>query len=131
MWTHQIIDKKLSYGQLNVVVEYTDGEATYTETYQINSLDNLKRTIKNRLASLNELVSLIDLIGLNEIDLTETPTVLTQAQIDQNTFLSDYRQWVNVKKAIDVGLLTGLEAPVVALLAKVKAEFKAAYLALL
>jgi len=61
------------------------------------------------------------------------PTVVppTQAELDQQQFLKDYTRWLLVKRAIDVGILTGSETSVVNLLNKVKAEFKPAYLDIL
>lgn len=130
MWIPKIISVKRDGNQLKILVGFLsdDGNSTSSE-YSISTFDlvNLKASIKNQVDILNAQDNIN--LPLGAIDVT--PLVLTQAQIDQNQFIQDYQLWIQVKKAIDNGVLTGNEAAVVALKSKVQSEFKPLYLNLL
>lgn len=129
MWTAQIESKKIEKGVLQIGVIYSNGTDSFTVVYPLETpnFEGLKTQVKNRLANLNGLETLATSIN---VGVMPDPVVVTptQAELDQAEFLKDYTKWQKVKKAIDVGILTGNEAPVVALLAEVKSEFKPAYL---
>ena len=103
-----------------------DATLNVIEQYFINSdnLDNLKHQIKSRLDSLVALENFN--LALGTIDLTLPPK--TQAEIDKETFLKDYTRWVSVKRAIDLGILTGSETKVTGLKNKILTELKPEYI---
>jgi hypothetical protein len=133
MYTAKIKNKVLEFGILTVYVEFTDGTNVVVEWCKPQDEDGLKYWVKSRLAQLNSSQVIDGKFNIDdEIDVADpvvTPPVLTQAQIDEAEWLKDYRKWVAVKKnLIDTNVLTGNETQVVALLNKVKTNFKPAYL---
>jgi hypothetical protein len=133
MWTSKIKSVKSAGDYFEAVLEFTDGVNVYGDTIKTNggaSMEWIKGNIKNRIKTFESNATLAQSVVLNQdVDLSEV--VPTQDEIDKQEFLKDYRNWTAVKKAIDVGILTGSETPVVNLLNKVKSEFKVAYLTLL
>lgn len=130
MFTHKIISKEFENGVLVLGVEFTDGVKVITEIVKPQDEAGFKFWLKQRLASLNSLAVLETVTVNTSVDLTDPVIVETQAELDKKQWFKDYRKWVNVKSnLIDTGVLTGNETQVVALLNKVKADFKAAYLA--
>lgn len=136
MFTAKITSVSKSRGGISILVEYTNGVETFNETLVASGSANLawlNSQARIRVKEIQRMYDFADTLAPEQvIDTADVvPPVLTQAEIDQNTFLQDYHRWLAVKQAIDVGILTGLEAPVVALLNKVKAGFKPAYLTIL
>lgn len=129
MWTAQIESKKIEKGILHIGVIFSNGSDSFTVVYPLENpnFESFKNQVKNRLSNLNGLDTLLGTINTGTVP-DPIVTQPTQAELDRQQFITDYSRWVNVKKAIDVGILTGSEAPVLTLLNKVKAEFKPAYL---
>ncbi len=131
MYTASIVEKKQERNNVKVIVEFNNGTDSFTQefVFSVFSMEMLKTNAKQVLDQLNS----IDLssIPTGPLDVTQTTVVLTQAQIDQTQFMKDYLVWIQVKRGIDVGILTGNETQVVALKSKVQSEFKPAYLNLL
>lgn len=130
MFTHKIISKEFENGVLVLGVEFTDGVKVITEIVKPQDEAGFKFWLKQRLASLNSLAVLETVTVNTSVDLTDPVIVETQAELDKKQWFKDYRKWVSIKSnLIDTGVLTGNETQVVALLNKVKADFKPAYLA--
>ena len=128
MYTATLKSKTLGAdGIVSVEVEFTDGVTTVSETVKPASLNNLKVWVSNRLSVLN---------GSKDIDANATvgapittAVAPTQAELDRDAWLADYRKWVKVKTSlIDTQILNGNETAVVALQTKVKNGFKASYI---
>lgn len=129
MWTATIESKKLDKGTLYVGVIFSNGQDSFTIVYPIsaNSLDSLKFQVRSKLDDLTSLDSDFANLALGPAP-DPTPIVVDPAK---QKFITDYNKWLRVKKAIDVGLLTGNEPAVVNLLNLVKSEFLPAYLDIL
>ena len=109
-----------------------DGVVVLSEKFDsINRADTswLKNAVNQRLLSLKMADS--QLADLSIGAFSSESVAPTQDEIDQNAWLSKYLQWLQVKKAVDAGILTGSEPQVLALLNTVKTDFRAAYLNLL
>jgi len=136
MYTATIIRKDLVPQGTRVFVDFTDGTTTLSETCIPQNVDGLKYWIKSRLETLNSAPEIDtkypDGVTADVSDPVVTPPVLTQEEIDRDTWFADYQKWVKIKNTlIDTGILTGNEAPLVTLKAKVTTGFKAGYIALL
>lgn len=126
MYTAKIKSKTPENGLVLVEVEFTNGATTVTESIKPASYENLKDMVRSRLNALNSAAE-IDARPIDEVIVTTT--IQTQAEIDRDAWLKDYRTWVKVKtQLIDTNILIGNETAVVALQTKVKNGFKAAYL---
>ena len=119
-------------GIITVNVQFIEGVKIIEETVRPSNLDGFNYWVKSRLEALNAVpavqAALVDGTTVNTAEPVVIPPVLTQAQIDKNTWLDDYSKWVKVKSTlIDTGILTGNETPVVALKTKVQTNFKPGY----
>lgn len=134
MYTATIKKKTIDNGVLRVEVEFSDGVDSVIESCIPQDLTGLKFWVKSRLATFNGAKDIDTTLSVNDpVDVSDpvvTPYVPTQAELDEQEWIADYRKWVKVKTTlIDTGVLTGNEAPVLALQNKVKTNFKASYLA--
>jgi hypothetical protein len=127
-FTASIVKKGVVDKSFLVAVSYDNG-AGFQFIEQIDmtgsDLQNLNNIIVARLNTLNTTVSLIPQVTTGPF--TPTTTTKTQAQIDQETFLSDYRTLRSMKSLIDLGVKTTADADYVALVAKVTAELLPTY----
>ncbi len=134
MYTATVQSKTVeANGVIAVNVIFTDGTNNIPETVRPSDMDGFKYWVKSRLTALNAVpvlqTTLADGATVDVSDPVVVPPTLTQAQIDLNTWLGDYAKWIKIKTTlIDTGILTGSEAPVVALKTKVQTNFKASYL---
>ena len=127
MWSAKIEKVEKIGRQARALVSFNHPtESNFTEYVSFSTLSLLKAALNGRLNELATLYAEADSVTLGAIDTTITPP--TQAEIDKAQFFVDYSRWLQVKKAIDVGVLTGSETQAVALLNKVKADFKPAYI---
>lgn len=130
MWNHTIKQVTKSGGRVSVAVEFTNGVETFEDTFNLNSAADmswLKSAVRGKIAQFEALYALADSLTVGS-SVDTTVTAPTQAEIDRDKFLSDYYRWTQVKKAIDAGILTGSETPVVNLKNSVTSQFKPAYL---
>lgn len=72
MWTAKLIKKDLIDGLITIVVEYTNGTNTFTETTVIRDLD-IRTKIMKRVAELNAVQENFTGIAVGDVDLTPTP----------------------------------------------------------
>lgn len=130
MYTAKIHDKSFDAGVLRVQVEFTNGTESLFESCVPQDEGGLKYWIKGRLDQLNfATTSDVKYAVGSTVDLSETPVVQkTQAEINRDNWVLLYQRWLRVKTGlIDTGILTGNEAKVVALKAKVQSDFLPAY----
>lgn len=134
-WTAKLLQttKDIETNTIRVDVGITDGVTTIDKAYFVTNPNStspawVKNQVREDINKLSSTDSAIFPIG--DIDLTPPPQGpgLTQAEIDRQTFISDYKQWIKIKTLIDSGILTGSEAKVVQLKNKVITEFKPEYL---
>lgn len=126
MITINITSKSFTKGTLLVSVTYGGDVESFTETYQVGSAKELENRIRVKVDQLTGTMAFANTLTVGNYTL---PTgEATQAGLEEQQFLQDLARWRSVKNAIDLGILTGNETQVVALLNKVKSEFKPAYL---
>jgi len=126
MWKAELKDKMDNNSSITFVVEFSDGtnsfEKKYVQVVGSVSVNRIKQEVANSLADLNNIKD----IALGEIK--DAPLEQTQEQADIATFSESYRQLQGVQRAIDLGLFVGNEKQITDLRAKVKADFKPAYI---
>jgi len=126
MWKAELKDKMENNSSITFVVEFSDGtnsfEKKYVQVVGSVSVNRIKQEVANSLADLNNIKD----IALGEIK--DAPLEQTQEQADIATFSESYRQLQGVQRAIDLGLFVGNEKQITDLRAKVKADFKPAYI---
>jgi hypothetical protein len=126
MYTATITGKKQDGAWMLVNVSFTNGTNTFTESYTITALTDLKSLVNGRLNQLNGIAAVDSSITIGVFD--PSPVAQTQADIDRDSWLALYRKWIKVKFAIDQQVLTGNETQVVTFKTNVQSGFKAAYL---
>lgn len=117
-----------------VTVRFSDGESEFEKDFSFNvemTEMEMKKVVKQYLDELNYVApviadGVIDVSDVQEEPVTPEPT---PAELAKTQFDADVAKLEQIKKYIDLGVLTGNEAPVVALRNKVKADFKPAYIA--
>lgn len=127
-WTATITGKTFSNGKLTVNLELTNGTDVVNKAIEnVQSLANLKISVKQLTETLTALESFADTISTGSFD--STPDTLTQAEIERNDWLKDYYKWIKIKKnLVDTGILTGSETQLTTLLSSLQTNFKPAYL---
>jgi predicted phosphohydrolase len=130
-WTPTIQTKEKIRGQLHVVIQYTDGTITFNEDQWLSSPTTLNDVVASRVAQLSALDTYYNtLIVGSAISTTPTPpATLTQADIDRNTWLLNYRKLVKAKTTlVDTGVITTAQPTYAALLTTVQTGLLASYL---
>lgn len=117
--------------QYTLNVEFTDGTDTFSRDFKFSlhdDFDRAKRHIKRFIDRLEAAVAEVSTISTGVVDLSAavepTPTASEQARAD---WFRNYGRLKSVQELIDLGVLTGNEAPVQTLKNKVKNDFKASY----
>ena len=133
MFTAKIKEKNTDAGVIKIYVDFTDGTKTITEWCIPQNEDGFKHWVKSRLEAFNSSISLEEKLAVDAtVDVTEkevAPPVLTQAEIDRNTWLTKYAQWVRIKTTVvDTGIVPISNAKVTAMLADLKTTLKAEYI---
>lgn len=133
MYTAKINRKEDRGGVLEIFVDFTDGVKTYTDSCKPQDADGFKYWVKSRLATYNSSLALdAELNPDDEVDVSDTvvtPPVLTQEEIDRNTWLEKYAKWVRIKTTVvDTGIVPVSNAKVAAMLADLKTTLKAEYI---
>lgn len=124
-----VIDREKS--RRIITVEFTNGTTTFLRDFQFRVEEDptvIKRTVTAALNELNATPApLTDLTPP-----TDTPPAApTQAELERNEWLADWKKLEAVKRLIDNGVLTGTETAVTNLRTKTRTSFKIAYLDLL
>lgn len=133
MFTAKINRKDQVGGLVRVFVDFTDGVETYTEACIPQDELGFKHWVKARLTAFNSGEEIeTDFIDGSTVDVSDPvvpPPTLTAAETARDAWLVKYRKWVKVKSTlIDTGILTGNEAPVLALKNSVTNDLLPAYL---
>lgn len=133
MYTATIKNKEIVNGAIKVTVDFSDGTTTVTETCIPQDKNGFTHWVKSRLATFNGAQEIDADYALDAaVDVSDPvvePPAPTQAEIDRDAWLADYRRWVRVKTTlIDTGIFTGNETPAVNLKNKVTTGFKPDYL---
>lgn len=134
MYTSKINRTEETPRGLEIFVDmYKDGVLSHTEKVVPQDRAGFDFWLKDRLKTLNEGQALKDaLLPGADVEplepVVETP-VLTQAEIDRNTWLTKYRQWVRIKQTIvDTGIVPSTNPQLVAKVDDLKATLLPEYL---
>ena len=133
MYTAKVLRKEEDNGVVKVYVTFTDGVNTQTEWCIPQDRAGFDFWVKSRLAVFNTgeqlKAELVDDAVIDVSDPVVTPPVLTQAEIDRNTWLTKYAKWVRIKQTVvDTGIVPVSNAKVAAMLADLKDTLKAEYI---
>lgn len=133
MFTAKINRKEPRGAAIEIFVDFTNGTDTYTESCIPQNADGFKYWVKSRLETFNSGLALdVELQPQAEVDVSDTvvtPPVLTQAEIDRNTWLAKYQKWVRIKQTlVDTGIITAANPKAAAMLNELKSTLQAEYL---
>lgn len=130
MWTATVKNKEFVGGAIRVTVDFTDGTRTATESCIPQDKDGFTYWVKSRLAAFNGGEQIDSEFALDApVEFVEpSPVVPTAEEVARQAWFGDYYKLQQVQKLIDLAVLTGNEAPVVALRNKVKNNFVPAYI---
>lgn len=132
-FTAKIISKSVDNGVPVITVEFSDGTSVIQESCRPQDLNGLKQWAKSRISTFESRNVIDSTFVLNStMDLSDpvvTPPVLTQAEIDRNNWLTDYRTLVKAYQTLVVPGIIGANNPTyTALMSKVQSGLKASYL---
>lgn len=135
MWTANLKTIEKVNGSIKAVIEFVNGPTVVAKEYFFSGKPNFKAVALDEINQLTTLYTVADNTPMGNIDLTPdviptppAPVPPTPQELALAQFQQDYNKWQKVRKAIDVGILTGNEQPVINLQNKVKSEFIPAYL---
>jgi len=132
MYTAKITNKEFVKGALKVTVLFSDGVTNVEESCIPQDLNGLKFWVKSRLDTFNGGIQIntdYDIDSPIEPDVEPEPPAPTAEDIARIQWFKEYNKWLKIKETlINTGVLTGSEPQAVALLNKVKNDFKVAYL---
>jgi len=132
MYTATITKKDVVPQGVQLEVTFSNGTDTLVETIVPQDKRGFNHWVDSRIKSLDTLDEMKAEDNVNKVVDTSTPVETeTQAVIDEREWFKNYTTLQEVQKLIDLAVLTGTEPKVVALRAKVKADFKPAYLNLI
>lgn len=135
MWTASIVSIVKSRGKTHIKVDYTDGIDTLTITHIAEGInctkDWLISVIRNEIQKMERVYALADEISLGNVDITITPPIPTQEEIDRDKFIQDYRKFIIITRIVNLGILTGQEPFITNLVNTLKTNFKQEYINLL
>lgn len=130
MWTARKVNPRTEGRLFKVDVEYLkDGVLDHTERYETSQgqPDNWPAdAVKRHIQSLNELVELPAKITGGDVTLPADPVIDAAAE----AWHADYSLASRAKVLVDLGVINADNVKYVALLARLKANFKAEYIGL-
>ena len=108
---------------------FTDGTKSVDETVIPSDMVGLKHWVRGRLATFNfpEVMETVDVGTEIKDDVVE----LTTEEIATEKWFSDFRKMERIQKLVDLGVFPSDQAQIVALRAKLQADFKVEYINLM
>jgi len=130
MWTANINNVVKNQGKLSITVEYTNGTDSFVDTYYLTRTADgtIKNIVANKIKELTDLYTYADSLAIGAVDITPTPVVPTQAEVDKNTFLANYNKLKAMKVAITHGMISASNPAYLALVDTVKTTYKPEYI---
>ena len=120
-WTAKVTKKEIVSGVVSVTLEFTDGQKVITETYRATAPneDWIPQTAKSRIGQLATVYSYD--VSIGDVVIPADKTV----DINVSLFAKRWRLMLEVKVAIDMGVVKADNAKVIALVEWLKANFDA------
>ena len=134
MYTVEIKSKSFdkTKQQFVIGVEFSNGATVVSKDLRYGASftkDQILRNLKEQAEALTAGEAEESNIQTGTVDLSAVqPETLPKAEQDANDWLVDFQRLQKVQTLIDLGVLTGSEAPVVNLKTKVSRDFKPAYI---
>lgn len=114
MYNANIKSKKMTEGNLCVVVEYVSTTDSFTETYDMRTAFNLEQRIETRLSELNELATSLDKLKLGawaKKEVIVTPP--TPQQMKQMEYSDKLSELTAMKRELDLGIVSQVDYDIV------------------
>ena len=116
-----------------MTVDFTNGTDTFTETCVPQNKEGFTFWVKSRLEAFNSSETLQTEYKVDDVvdvsDTVVTPPVLTQEEIDRNTWLEKYAKWVRIKTTVvDTGIVPISNTKIASMLQNLKDTLKAEYI---
>lgn len=126
MYTATLKNRLSESGKIRWVVEFTNGTDTFTDSFNDNKYIELQPRVARKLAELN----FVDTFTIDGVINSTVPTVTppTQADIDRNTWLADWRKLEIANKLVQAGVIVDTLPAYVTLKNKVVTDFKTNYI---
>lgn len=126
MYIAKLKNRVEEVGGIRWVVEFSGGAETFVEQFKVTKYSELQPRVARRLAELN-FVDTFTIDGV--IDPTLPPEVPpTQAEIDRNQWLMDWRKLETANKLVQAGVIQDTLPAYVTFKNKVIADFKVGYI---
>lgn len=129
MFSAELVEIKKEKMQFSILVRFSDGKETFNRQYAF-ALDmtelQMKQSIKRDLDALNGATK--PTIPAGPLDFGGVSSGITTEQQEQIDWLKDFRRAQSIDKLVAAGVLTGSEAPVLALKKRLSATFKQQYI---
>lgn len=126
MYTAKLKDRIMESGAVRWVVEFSNGTDGWNESFQVTRYAQLQQRVARKLAELN-FVDTFTIDGVIDPTLpAEVPP--TQAEIDRNQWLMDWRKLEVANKLVQAGVIADTLPAYVTFKNKVIADFKNSYI---
>lgn len=126
MYIAKLKNRVEEVGGIRWVVEFSGGAETFVEQFKVAKYSELQPRVARRLAELN-FVDTFTIDGVIDPTLPAEVTQ-TQAEIDRNQWLMDWRKLETANKLVQAGVISGTLPAYVTFKNKVIADFKVGYI---
>lgn len=110
MYSANIKSKKMTEGNVCVVVEYVSTDDSFTETYDMGTSFNLDQRIKARLTELDELSDNLDKLKLGIwVEKKADPVPPTPEQVKQMEYSDKLSELSAMKNDLNLGIISQAE----------------------
>lgn len=135
-WTVSMVKGVINNAK-TITLTYTNGVRSVVDAFEVQGLINdtyIQNRAQVKIDWLNAQDSSFAVLTEGPVTpqaIVVSPPVLSQAEIDQATFVVDYQKLIAINRGVAAGIISPTLPALVALKAKISAEFIPAYLVLL
>lgn len=126
MYTAKLKNRVIENGIIRWVVEFSDGTDTFSDSFKQTKYSNLQIAVANKLAELNFVDTFTIDANIDSTVPVQTPP--TQAEIDRNVWINDWRILKVANDLIANGVIVDTLPAYVSHKQKVSNNFKVAYI---
>ena len=131
MWTVQIQNKERIDDSIKLLISFSNGTDSFTHQFTFSSgtsLDQIKRTVRDFVARLENVDTVIASLPSGEINVDVSDPVIVDTE--QQLFQKKLNKLKSAQRAIDLGVILNTNTQYTTLLNSVKTDMKAEYLEL-